>query len=532
MLVTLVIGLREGLEAALIVAIIATFLARARASLRPMWWGVGTAVALSAAVGVVLEVIAVSLDQKAQEALEAVIGAAAVVMVTAMVLWMSGHSRTMKSDLEQAAGQALSRGSTWALAGMAFLAVLREGFESAVFLLATFQAASTPLLAGLGATLGFGIAAAIGVGIYRGAVRIDLGRLFRSSAVFLVVVAAGLVLQTLRKAHEATWLNVGQQRVADLSWLAPVGSVRAALVTGVLGVPADPRLVEVLGWACYLLPMLALVLWPVRHRLHGSAALRLRGAVAVAAAAAALALVVAVPHAHVAAPSGAVATTSDGTALGVVALTPHADGTADLTVAGDGGDRAAVTLGLTTAADEDGVPVRHYSATSTSTPDDAPATLTLGDLVAMVGRVPVGIDPTQDTGPFQARWAVRSSVAASATDDVLLDASSSSTTTVTLTGGGLSGSRTVTVADAAPTSAATASWSLPDGYRAAALAAVDAADRAARERLLWAVLLPAALGVTALYQGVRVLATARRRRDTAPTLATGSRTEVAVATPG
>ena len=105
MLVTLVIGLREGLEAALIVAIIATFLNRARASLRPMWWGVGAAVALSLAVGVTLELVAVSLDQTAQEALEAVIGVAAASMVTAMVLWMARHSRSMKSDLERAASE-------------------------------------------------------------------------------------------------------------------------------------------------------------------------------------------------------------------------------------------------------------------------------------------------------------------------------------------------------------------------------------------------------------------------------------------
>lgn len=528
MLVTLVIGLREGLEAALIVAIIATFLTRARASLRPMWWGVGAALALSLAVGVTLEVVAVSLDQTAQEGLEAVIGAAAATMVTAMVLWMSRHSRSMKSDLERAAGQALSRGSAWALVAMAFLAVLREGFESAVFLLATFQAAATPLLAGLGALLGFAVAAAIGLGIYRGAVRIDLGRLFRVSAVFLVVVAAGLVLQTLRKAHEATWLNIGQQRVADLSWLAPPGSVRAALVTGVLGIPADPRLVEVLGWVCYLVPALALVLWPAHRRPAPAASLRLRAWIAAGAAAGALALALAVPTASHPAPPVAVATAADGSALGTVGLVTHGPGAPELTLTAPSGAVATTALGPGDAADADGVRVEHRTATSRSTPPGAPATLTLGDLVALAGRAPVGIDPVQDTGPFDARWTVTTTTEVWTTGDVLLDASSNAATTVTLTGGGLSGSRTVRVDGTAVPGATGASWSLPDDHRAAAMAAVDAADRAARERLLWAVLLPVALAVTAAYQASRALVAARRGASReVPAPRTAARSEAA-----
>ena len=102
--------------------------------------------------------------------------------------------------------------------------------------------------------------------MFSGGVRLNLGRFFTVTSVFLVLVAAGLVLSALRTGHEAGWVTIGQGRTVDLSWLAPAGSIRAALISGVLGIPADPRVVEVLGWACYLVPMLVLILWPRRLR--------------------------------------------------------------------------------------------------------------------------------------------------------------------------------------------------------------------------------------------------------------------------
>src|ERR1700733_10988584 len=156
MLPTFVIGLREGLEAALIVGIVAAFLRqRGRLDLlRLAFLGVGAAVALWLAIGIALDVISHDLPQRQQEGLETVIGAVAVVMVTYMVVWMRRHSRDLKGDLESAAGSALASGSAKALVAMAFLAVLREGFETAVFLLATFHASGNATLSWLGALLG------------------------------------------------------------------------------------------------------------------------------------------------------------------------------------------------------------------------------------------------------------------------------------------------------------------------------------------------------------------------------------------
>jgi high-affinity iron transporter len=145
---------------------------------------------------------------------------------------------------------------------MAFLAVLREGLETAVFLLAAFNASGNGTTAGLGALLGILVAAVLGYGIYRGGVRINLSKFFRATGLVLVIVAAGLVMTALHTAHEAGWLNAGQDRVFDISWLVRNGSVQASLITGVLGIQPMPAVVEVAGWLLYLLPVGLYVGWP------------------------------------------------------------------------------------------------------------------------------------------------------------------------------------------------------------------------------------------------------------------------------
>ncbi|MDT7557718.1 MAG: high-affinity iron transporter [Pseudonocardiales bacterium] len=264
MLPTFVIGLREGLEASLIVGIVAGFLGRQgrRDALRQVWLGVVAAVLICIVVGVVLEIISADLPQAEQEGLETVIGLFAVAMVTNMVMWRRKHSRDLKGELEGQAGAALARGSATALVVMAFLAVLREGFETAVFLLAAFQASTSPVLAGSGALIGVVLAVVLGYGIYKGGVRLNLSKFFRITGVVLVVVAAGLVMTAFHTAHEAGWVNFGQQRVADLSWLVLPGTPVSSLVTGVLGIQPYPVLIEVVAWFVYLVPLMVYLLWP------------------------------------------------------------------------------------------------------------------------------------------------------------------------------------------------------------------------------------------------------------------------------
>ncbi len=268
MLATFVIGLREGLEASLIVGIIAAFLGRhgRRDALRQVWVGVGAAVAICIGIGVVLQVVEQSLPQAQQEGLETVVGLFAVAMVTFMIVWMRGHARSMKGELEGAAADALARGSANALVAMAFLAVMREGFETAVFLLATFQASGNALLAAIGAVLGVIVAVVIGYGIYRGGVRLNMARFFRVTGLVLVLVAAGLVMTALHTAFEAGWIQFGQSRAMDLSWLVRPGTPVESLLTGVLGIQAYPTVIETLGWVIYAVPMVLFVAWPQRRR--------------------------------------------------------------------------------------------------------------------------------------------------------------------------------------------------------------------------------------------------------------------------
>ena len=264
MVATFVIGLREGLEAALIVGIVAAFLRqRGRPeALRLVWAGVAIAVAICLAVAVLLQLWSASLPQAQQEGLETLVSSAAVVMVTYMIVWMRRHARGLKRDLEDAAATALAEGTAWALVAMAFLAVLREGFETAVFLLAAFNASGSAFSAGIGAFLGIVAAAGFGYGIYRGGVRLNLARFFRLTGLVLVVVAAGLVATAFHTAHEAGWIDVGQAQVLDLSGFIRPGSTVAALLTGVLGLQAHLAEIEAAGWLLYVIPMALFVAWP------------------------------------------------------------------------------------------------------------------------------------------------------------------------------------------------------------------------------------------------------------------------------
>ncbi len=268
MLPTFVIGLREGLEAALIVGIIATFLNRRdrRDMLRPVWIGVSIAVAICLAIGLTLYYVDQAIKQQAQERLETVIGVLAVITVTAMIVWMRKNARNLKGELESAAESALAQGSARALVMMAFLAVLREGFETAVFLLATFDGGSSPGYGALGAALGIIVAALLGYGVYRGGVRLNLAKFFQITGFVLVLVAAGLVMTAFRTAYEGGWLHFGQGTPIDLTWLVRPGTVVESLVTGMLGWRAHPATIELIAWVCYAVPMLIYVGWPARRR--------------------------------------------------------------------------------------------------------------------------------------------------------------------------------------------------------------------------------------------------------------------------
>ncbi len=265
MLPTFVIGLREGLEASLIVGIIAAFLVQRgdRRALRWMWVGVIGAAALCLGVGIILRVVNDTLPHAQQEGLATVLSLMAVAGITYMIVWMKRHSRELKRSLECHAENALEAGA-WAMVGMAFFAVIREGLETAVFLLATFNSSTKPAVTGTGAVLGIVVAVGLGWAIYEGGIKLNLSRFFRFTGFILVLVAAGLLATAAHTAAEAGWLAAFQQPAFSISWLVAPGTIRASLLTGMLGLQPVPTWAEIAAWLLYAIPMGVYVLWPQR----------------------------------------------------------------------------------------------------------------------------------------------------------------------------------------------------------------------------------------------------------------------------
>ncbi|AJY45384.1 iron uptake transporter permease EfeU [Martelella endophytica] len=498
MLATFIIGLREGLEAALIVGIIAAFLKNNGKSLAGMWIGVVLAVLLSIAVGVGLSLVERALPQAAQEGMEAVIGAIAIIFVTGMIFWMNAHARDMKRQIEAETEEALGRSGTFALAGMAFLAVLKEGFETSVFLLATFSAAQSAGYAAAGAVIGLAASVIVGWGIYAGGIRFNLSKFFQFTGAFLILVAAGLVVTSLRTAHEAGWLNAGQETTVSLAWLVAPGTIRSALITGVLGIPADPRLVEVVGWFAYLVPVSLLVYWPRSHRPGPQAARRLKLAAASGLALAAVLLAALYPKPELFTPATADITASgDSAPIGHIALeTDTADKpeTLQLTI---GGNTTTLPIDAATATSEayDGLQTVSYDISRSDADSDRPAELSLNDLVTLAGgRLPTGVSPARNPGPFDAEWSVHSAVKIWTADGLLLDGSGRDATILTLSGGGLQTPRSITVRDDAG-----GEWQVQPDYRNTVKSAIYRYEAATHEQHFWARLVPALLLVAAIF---------------------------------
>jgi high-affinity iron transporter len=263
MLVAYLIMLREGMEAALIVGIVAGYLRQTgRSRFMPaVWIGVVTAAALCLALGLALNAASAEFPQRQQELFEGIVALLATVILTAMVFWMKRAARSIKAHLHDSIDAALTAGTGQgiALVAMAFFAVGREGLESAFFLLATFQQ-DVGIGVPIGACLGVASAVLIGAGVYYGGVKLDLRRFFRWTGVFIIFVAAGLLAGGLRAFHEAGLWNGLQSTAFDLSAVLPADGIVGTLLSALLGYQDAPTVGEVAVYLIYLVPALLLFL--------------------------------------------------------------------------------------------------------------------------------------------------------------------------------------------------------------------------------------------------------------------------------
>jgi high-affinity iron transporter len=255
------IGLREGLEAALVVGILVAYLVKTgrKDKLAPIWLGVGLAVAVSLAFGAVLTYGSQSMTFEAQEAFGGIMSIIAVGFVTWMIFWMKRTSRSIKGELHDKLDTAAALGPL-ALAVTATIAVGREGLETALFLWTNIQATDNTTDPIIGAVLGLLTAVVLGYLIYRQAIAIDLAKFFTVTGALLIVVAAGVLAYGFHDLQEAGILpGLGNTAYDISSWYAAT-SWYGTLLKGIFNFSPNPTVLEVAVWAAYLVPTMYLFL--------------------------------------------------------------------------------------------------------------------------------------------------------------------------------------------------------------------------------------------------------------------------------
>jgi high-affinity iron transporter len=266
-LANFLIGLREGLEAALVVGILVAYLRKiGRDDVLPrIWLGVGLAVALSLAIGAALTFGTYGLSFQAQELIGGILSIVATGFVTWMVFWMlraaRGLSRELRSDVDSHLA-----GAGWGLVLVAFLAVGREGIETALFIWAAVQASGSTALPLAGAALGIVVAVVLGYLIYRGVLSINLSKFFTYTGVILIVVAAGVLAYGVHDLQEAGVLPGINSLAFDVTAAVPPDSWYGTLLKGTLNFSPATTWLEAIVWVAYVVPVMTIFLLKSRQR--------------------------------------------------------------------------------------------------------------------------------------------------------------------------------------------------------------------------------------------------------------------------
>jgi high-affinity iron transporter len=262
------IGLREGLETAIVVTILVAFLVKSnrRDALKWVWLGVAAAIVMTIGVFLVIQFGENTISGLAAEAIAGIASLIAVAIVTTMVLWMKKAAATISGELRGGMARALETGGL-AVLSLAFLAVGREGVETALFMVGYAEAETAWPLVGL--VVGVLIAVVIAYGMYVGVVRINLATFFSYTGAFLIVVAAGILSYGFGALQTVGWLPGLAKKAFDISTWFDWSSWYGEVLQGIFNVTPTPTVLQLAGWLTYLVIVLALFLRPVRAPARG-----------------------------------------------------------------------------------------------------------------------------------------------------------------------------------------------------------------------------------------------------------------------
>jgi high-affinity iron transporter len=252
MLASFLLSLREGIEAALIIGIVLGALRKLnRPGMEPaVWYGAISAVGVSLLTGIVLTAFGLSLEGAAEQIFEGIAMLLAATVLTWMIFWMNRQARSIKGELEAGVSRATSTGGTRALFSLAFLAVVREGIELALFLTAaTFASDVQSTL--LGTLLGLGAAIFLGWGLFASTRRLNLRRFFQVTGILLILFAAGLVAHGMHEFNEVGWIPSVVEHVWDVNPIIDENSTLGLMLKALFGYNGNPSLTEVIAYLAY-----------------------------------------------------------------------------------------------------------------------------------------------------------------------------------------------------------------------------------------------------------------------------------------
>ncbi|MEP7215443.1 MAG: FTR1 family protein [Anaerolineaceae bacterium] len=261
------VTLREGVEMALIVAILLGYLRSVgqKQHFREIWIGVGVAAIICLGVGIGLEIASQELDKRVVEAFEGFAMIFAVIVLTGMALWMRRQASGISAELRSHVDSALTRGSMTALVLLAATSIGREGLETVLFLFAGSTTGTSGAEYWLGGALGFGVAAFVGVGIYHGTSRGPLKPFFMASGIVVIVLAAGLLANSVGKLYEAALITNLGNRPWDTENVISITSTFGKFLATLLGYDSAPSVTQIgLYWGYLVIALVVFIFMPIR----------------------------------------------------------------------------------------------------------------------------------------------------------------------------------------------------------------------------------------------------------------------------